>query len=320
MAVERKFSFWSLFGRKEEKKADDTLVEKHVDASPMPHRVSNEDILGDSWLLDDDDSGKDGHGYILTIINDKGGVGKTTTAVSLAAALATRGRVLLVDLDRQGSATIALGYKPEQDAYSTIAGVFEAGFPIETVIKETLIENLDIIPSGIGMTFLENKLQHRFEAMKTVLNPLRDQYQYILLDCSPTFTSLSCNAVMASDRCIVPVSLDHLSVSGIESLVKTLQYFNLIPPQNIPILGIILTMVDHQLPDTGERINDLRQKYGNMVFDTTIHYDKRLAEAPAQGKTIFDYAGGSRGARCYWALSKEVARRCRSIKRLESVA
>lgn len=258
---------------------------------------------------------EDPTGSIIAFINDKGGVGKTTTAVNLAAALAVRADVLLIDLDRQGSATIALGHEPAKAATDTIAGVFEAHLPIETVIRPTGIDRVDFIPSGFGMTFIENKLKSpTFTELKEVLEPLRQKYRYILLDCQPTFTTLSGNAMVAADGCIVPINLDHLALAGLESLTDTFEQLHLAEDKLAPLLGVVLTMVDHQLPNTHGKLANIKRQYGDLVFDSAIHFDRQLAEAPASGKSIFDYAGGSRGARCYWSLSKEVIVRVRRAK------
>jgi chromosome partitioning protein len=256
--------------------------------------------------------------YKLAVINNKGGVAKTTTAVNLAAALAVGTKVLLIDVDRQASATTALGVQPQESPENTLAGLLSGEKQLHEVIYKSPIEGLDVIPSGMGMTLAEGKFYG--QAYDILMEKLQDitEYGYIVFDCSPAFTSLTCNVLLASDACIVPTTIDYFSIKGLEDFLETIRFLELPEGKVAPLLGIVLTMIDYKEAQKREKSKALLRQYGDLIFKTIIPYDSLLAQAPEQGKSIFEYAEGGKSAYHYWELSKEVAKRCRQLNSMRA--
>ena len=247
---------------------------------------------------------------ILAVVNNKGGVGKTTTVVNMAAALSIKAPVLLVDLDSQGSATLSLGHF--LNGAKSIHDVLYGGLPIKNVIQPSTIEGLDLIAGGIGLLETQHRLAQdasQIGRLAETFRPLRGQYAYIIMDCTPTFTNLSCGALASADGCIVPVMPHFLALEGLNNLVQTMDYYDRRAVPLAPIWGIVLTMVDYRHRSTRKNVHDIRAFYGNKVFQTEILFNIELAEAPATGKSVFEYALKSNGSRSYWNLSKEISRR-----------
>lgn len=256
--------------------------------------------------------------YKLAVINNKGGVAKTTTAVNLAAALAVGAKVLLIDVDRQASATTALGVQPQDLPENTLAGLLSGEKGLHEVIFKSPIEGLDVIPSGMGMTLAEGKMYGQsYERLMDRLLELND-YGYVVFDCSPAFTSLTCNVLLAADACIVPTTIDYFSIKGLEDFLETIRFLELPEGQVAPLLGIVLTMIDYKEAQKREKSKALLRQYGDLIFKTIIPYDSLLAQAPEQGKSIFEYAEGGKSAYHYWELSKEVAKRCRQLNSMRA--
>lgn len=245
----------------------------------------------------------------IPIINNKGGVGKTTTAVNVAAGLADRGRrVLLVDLDSQGSASVSLGVD-QSDLNPSSANVLFEEIGIREAIRPTQLEDVDLLTGSLDLANADVRLKQQPEGhnrLRKVLSAVEDEYQSIIIDCAPSTSILSVNALVAADAFIVPVAPSYLALEGVVSLGKTVRRVRQGIGEAAPILGVLLTMVDRSQDGVPDAIDQLRNHYGGKVFDTEIRQDPKLEEAPSRGMDIFRYAPGSQGAKDYGHVIDEI--------------
>lgn len=251
---------------------------------------------------------------ILAIVNNKGGVGKTTTAVNLAAGLAKPNRrVLLVDLDSQGSASLALGIA-RADLAPSAAEVLLNGMPGRAAIRPTAVAGLDLLTGSMALANADvvlGELAGREHRLREALAPLRETYRCILVDCPPSLSLLPINALVASDAFLVPVTPQYLAVEGLVNLMDAVTRLQAGMGAPATLLGLLLTLVDYRARATRELVAMLRAQYGALVFKTEIRGNVRLSEAPSFGQPIFTYAATSVGAEAYRRLVTELLARCR---------
>jgi chromosome partitioning protein len=250
---------------------------------------------------------------IIAVVNNKGGVGKTTSAVNLAAGLIAAGKkkVLLVDLDAQGSASLSLGLT-RGDLSPGSAEVILDGHPIREAIRPTSVKGLDILPGSMALASADlvlSAVAGREVVLKDALTPIRGDYDFTVLDCPPSLGLLTVNALTAADFFIVPVTPDYLSLEGLVNLLDAVERIKKGIGKAAGLLGILLTLADYRLNVTEEIGQMIRGYYGRLVFKAEIRGNVRLKEAPSFGKTIFDYDNGSAGAEAYRQLTKEVLKR-----------
>ena len=249
---------------------------------------------------------------IIALVNNKGGVGKTTSAVNLAAGLVAAGRrILLADLDAQGSASLSLGLT-RADLTPGSAEVMLEGHPIREVIRPTSVKGLDILPGSMALASADlvlSVVKGREVVLKDALTPIRGDYDFTVLDCPPSLGLLTVNALTAADFFIIPVTPDYLSLEGLVNLMDAVERIKKGIGKAAGLLGILLTLADYRLNVTEEIGRMIRGYYGRLVFKTEIRGNVRLKEAPSFGKTIFDYDKGSAGAEAYQELTKEVLQR-----------
>lgn len=251
-------------------------------------------------------------GKIIAIANQKGGVGKTTTTVNLAASLGVlEKKVLLIDADPQANATSGLGIDVDSIELGTYQLMEHTKTAKETIIK-TSSPNVDLIPSHIDLVAIEIELvdkDDREYMMKKAIGHLRDSYDFILIDCAPSLGLLTLNALTAADSVMIPIQCEYFALEGLGKLLNTIKSVQKIHNPDLDIEGLLLTMFDSRLRLSNQVVEEVNKHFGDMVFDTIIQRNVRLSEAPSYGESIIKYDASSKGAENYLSLANEVLKK-----------
>ena len=254
---------------------------------------------------------------IIAIVNQKGGVGKTTTSINLAAGLAAKDlRVLLIDMDPQGNASTGLGI-PRAQRENTIYNVLTEGLPVDEAIKPTEVDNLFVLPSHVDLSAAEMEIGHtegRTRLLRDAIEAAKSKFDYVMIDCPPSLNLLTINALSAARSVIVPLQCEFFALEGPSQLLQTVEMAKASINPALAIDGVMLTMFDRRNRLSAQVAEDVRKHLGRAVFQTIIPRNVRIAESPSFGQPVITYAPNSKGAKAYLDLADELIKKHKNRK------